>query len=373
MKCQFCNQELPDGAKFCYKCNKQIICLGCGEPLIENSPICVYCGKEIKLHQAQANVNHIKYSETETGKSFEASFSDETAGNVVDVFAQFLPIKRNNSQQHQPLLQMPQTEDANAEEITDTTIGTTNVIPDNNDEKRLNKIFTNKGDSIILFEKRLKANSKSDQQSRICLLFLLYYKVVAHKEVSRTDLNSILGKENLCDSNFRGWLSKHHSYFIIDNNTIELSPEGEEKAKVFLNEVFDKNIEGTWNPNGGSTQATTAKVSSKRKNPQIVKDLNLMPQNKETLEDFMKCYKYGKSSPRINLLFVYYLKQILGLDVVNQDHIFTCYRQMKITIPNDVYKSLADTISRNGWIENISNLNVTTQGINEVEHKMKIQ
>ena len=45
---------------------------------------------------------------------------------------------------------------------------------------------------------------------------------------------------------------------------------------------------------------------------------------------------------------------------------------MKITIPNNLYKSLADTISRNGWIENISNLNVTTQGINEVEQRMKI-
>ena len=373
MKCQFCNQELPDGAKFCYKCNKQIVCLGCGVPLIEDSPICVYCGKEIKPRQAQANVNHINYSETETGKFFEASFSDETAGNVVDVFAQFLPIKRNNgSQQHQSLLQMSQTEDANAEEITDTTTGTTNVIPGNDDETRINKIFTIKGDSIILFEKRLKANSKSDQQSRICLLFLLYYKVVAHKEVSRNDLNNILGKENLYDSNFRSWLSKHHSYFIIDNNTIELSPEGEEKAKVFLNEVFDMNIEGTWNPNGGSGQTISSNVSSKRKNPQVVGKLDLMPKDKETLDDFMKRHKYGKRSPQTNLLFVYYLKQILGINVVNQDHIYTCYRHMKITIPNNLYKSLADTISRNGWIENISNLNVTTQGINEVEQRMKI-
>lgn len=96
MKCQFCNQELPDGAKFCHKCYRQIVCLGCGELLIENSSICVYCGKEIKMPSVQPNVNHIKYSETENGKSFEASFSDETAGNVVDVFARFLPIKRNS-------------------------------------------------------------------------------------------------------------------------------------------------------------------------------------------------------------------------------------------------------------------------------------
>lgn len=375
MKCQFCNQELPDGANFCHKCFKQIVCLQCGKPLVEDSPICVYCGKEIKMRIAQSNVNHIKYSETEKGKSFEASFSDETAGNVVDVFAQFIPMKRNSGTlQHQSLLQISQTEDANAQEINDTAIEINNTNPGNNeDSNKINNIFTVKGESIVLYEKRLKANSKSDQQARICLLFLLYNKVVTKKEVSREDLNNILEKENLYDGNFRAWLSKHRSYFIADNDTLELSPEGEEKAKEILNEVFDKTVEGSWKSNSGSGQTITAKVSSKRKNPQIVKDLDLIPKNKETLEDFMKRHKYGKRSPQINLLFVYYLKQILGLDVVNQDHIYTCYRHLKLSIPNDIYQSLIDTISKKGWIENVSNLNVTTQGINEVEQKMKIQ
>ena len=375
MKCQFCNQEMPNGAKFCYKCNKQIICLGCGEPLIANSPICVYCGKEIKLRQVQANVNHIKYSETETGKSFEASFSDETAGNVVDVFAQFLPIKRNPStQQHQSLLRISQTEDANAQEVVDPAIEINNINPGNTEDlNKINNIFTVKGESIVLYEKRLKANSKRDQQARICLLFLLYYKVVVRKEVTREDVNNILKKENIYDGGFRAWLSKHRSYIIADNDTLELSPEGEEKAKEILNEVFDKTIEGAWKSNGGSGQTTTAKVSSKRKNPQLVRDLDLMPKNKETLDVFMEHYKYGKSSPQINLLFVYYLKQILCIDAVNQDHIYTCYRHLKLTIPNDIYQSLIDTISKNGGIENVSNLYVTTLCINEVEQKMKIQ
>lgn len=34
MKCQFCGQELPDKAKFCFKCKKQIVCQRCGEKLI---------------------------------------------------------------------------------------------------------------------------------------------------------------------------------------------------------------------------------------------------------------------------------------------------------------------------------------------------
>ena len=374
MKCHFCNQDLPEGAKFCSKCNRQIVCLNCGELLIEYSPICVYCGQEIKVQSTQSNVNHIKYIETENEKSFEATFSDETAGNVVDVFAQFLPLKhKHNIQSSESMLQIPQTEEANVEEICDPVPMNKSVVPNiNEDVNILKKIFIQKGDTIKLYEKRLKAKSKCDHQARICLLFLLYNKMLAQKEVSREDLNSMLDKENLYDGNFRAWLSCHQSYFIIDNNLIELSPEGEEMAQAMLHEVYDDNIVGAWNANSNS-QISATKASPKRKNPQIVKDLNLIPNGKESLDDFMKRHKYGKSSPKINLLFVYYLKQILEIDIVGLDHVYTCYRNMKLTLPNDLHQTLLKTISRNGWLENISNLNVTTQGINEVEHKMAVK
>lgn len=369
MKCQFCNQELPEGAKFCHKCYRQIACMDCGGLLIDNSSICVYCGKEIKMPSVQPNVNHIKYSETENGKSFEASFSDETAGNVVDVFARFLPIKRNSDIQ-QNVLQLSQAEDAKAEEIEDVVSDNKGVnLHKNENASMINSIFAVKGDSIMLYEKRLKAKSKSDHQARICLLYLLYNKKIAKKEVNRDDLNAILEKENLYDGNFRTWFSQHKSYFIIDNDVIELSPEGDEKAQVILSEVMDKSVENSWSPNSGN-QTSISNVSSKRKNPQVVKDLDLFPKGKESLDDFMKRHNYGKSSPRIILLFVYYLKQVLCCENVNQDHIFTCFRQMKLTIPTNLYICIRDTISKKGWIENISNLNVTTQGINEVEQKM---
>ena len=362
LKCQFCNQELPEGAKFCFNCNKQIVCLECGNLLIENSSICVYCGKEIKTRSTQSNVNHIKYSETEKGKSFEASFSDETAGNVVDVFAQFMPIKRNqHTQQHQPLLQSVNSEDADAEEIKEQPKESS---PQNNSNTTtdINKIFISKNDTIAIYEKRLKAKSKSDYQARACLLFLLYMKQ-SNNDIKREELVAFLKKENLNDGNYRAWFSQHKSYFVTGDGTIELSPEGEEKAKEILNEVFDSAIEDTWKPNSGSVQGAVSKPSSKQRNPQFVKDLNLSPNGKESLENYMGHYTFGASSPQINLLFVYYLKHILKLDNITQDHVFTCYRSLKIKLPNNLYKSLSNTISRNGWLSCISNLEVTSIGI----------
>lgn len=91
MKCQFCGQELPDKAKFCFNCKKQIVCQQCGEKLIDGAEICIYCGTEINPTIITNSQNHIKYIETQTEKSFEASFSNETAGAVVETFASFLP------------------------------------------------------------------------------------------------------------------------------------------------------------------------------------------------------------------------------------------------------------------------------------------
>ena len=129
----------------------------------------------------------------------------------------------------------------------------------NENANMINSIFAVKGDSIMLYEKRLKAKSKSDYQARICLLYLLYNKAIAKKEVNREDLNGIMEKEKLYDGNFRSWISQHKSFFIINNDVIELSPEGEEKAQVILSEVFDKSIENSWSPNSGNQPTTDRK------------------------------------------------------------------------------------------------------------------
>lgn len=260
MKCQFCDQELPDGAKYCSKYSKQIICKECGKKLIADSTLCVFCGIELAGRSQVKGMNHIKYTESEHGKSFEATFSDETAGNVVETYVRFLPPVSKDTR----VMNMNMTNNDTFTEVEEVS----NALPFKSEQRKqsdngspqIDQVFKIRGENeIYLHETSLKASSKVDYAGRLTLLYLLYQQL----------------------------------------------------------------------------------------------------------------YNYGKSKPKINLLFVYYLANILAIDNITQDHIFTCYRQIGISIPNNLYQCLADTIHKKGWIENISNLSVTVQGINEVERNLK--
>ena len=60
MKCQFCGQELPENAKFCFRCKRQIVCMNCSERLLEGASMCVFCGNEISTLNNNGQ-NYIKY------------------------------------------------------------------------------------------------------------------------------------------------------------------------------------------------------------------------------------------------------------------------------------------------------------------------
>lgn len=260
MKCQFCGGELPEDANFCFHCNRQIACLSCGKPLVEGAKICVYCGSETRNRFANMEGNHIKFTESDSEKSFEASFSDETAGNVVSVFTRLFP-------------------------------------------------------------------------------------GVKFRSVSGSDSETDSSKEKVLLTNVQG------DAVVTKSQSLNTG----RKAK-------------TEHPLRG----TKSKVS-RSSQPKFLEDLDLSPAGKESLVDFMAKHIYRQSASQLNLLFVYYLKQVRKVEGVNQDHVFTCYRTLGLKIPNNLYHTISDNISKNRWFRNASNLELTVAGLNKVEQEMKIQ
>lgn len=388
--CIYCGTELPSHAKFCYKCQNQIVCLNCNTTLLKNSSICISCGESIKNRNvSNSAVNNIEFTENENGKTFKASFTDTVAGNVVETFAQLLPFRNYNHSKAIPQSYdnsvQEMIEDGDIEEVSKPSVTPPIQTPAvNKDLATLEKIFKNKNGIITIYDTRVKAKSKGDFVARIALLFLYYKKEQGLDEVERDDLNNLLKTENLYDANFRKWLSKNRKLINNASNSLELRPEGLEKAVNILSEFRDDTILNTWELNKNSKKngqpkeeiqdikKSNSSLSKKTASYQIVQTLNLKPTGKIFLVDFFKKYPTTNNLER-NLVFVYYLEKILEEKSIGINHIYTCYKEVGQKVPNNLYQSIVDTKKRKGWIESsdMDNITISIVGENYLEHDMK--
>lgn len=103
----------------------------------------------------------------------------------------------------------------------------------------------------------------------------------------------------------------------------------------------------------------------------LVKDLNLKPKDKKSLDEFSDVKKpnshYEKST-----IAVYYLKHELNLSAVTESHVYTCFKHMKWRVPADLSNTLAYAASHFGWLDtsSLQDIKVTPMGENLVEHDL---
>lgn len=181
-------------------------------------------------------------------------------------------------------------------------------------------------------------------------------------------------------------MSKEKTYRLkIDLGQGVFEAEG---TKEFVEEKFKEfkevTKEGrTFSPAGGIKGKTPSVSTLKRRarkgkgstggqSPSIVKDLNLIPKDKESLKDF-----HGKKSPETNLerntVFVYYLIEILGRTGITMNHIYTCYRAIGLRLPGNIKQSITDSASgRYGFLDATKgeDIKMTSLGQNLVMHDL---
>lgn len=102
----------------------------------------------------------------------------------------------------------------------------------------------------------------------------------------------------------------------------------------------------------------------------ILKDLNLKPQGKKSLSDFV-----GEKAP-VNLLekctvSVYYFGKIQSIKEVTASHIYTAFKTMEWRLPSDLANTLQQAGSK-GWLDTgvATAITVTHMGENLVEHDL---
>jgi hypothetical protein len=105
--------------------------------------------------------------------------------------------------------------------------------------------------------------------------------------------------------------------------------------------------------------------------PSAVRDLDLAPKGEKSLKDFV-AEKQPKTNHDKNAVSVYYLAQVLRLEGVTLDHVFTCYKDMRWREPGNLANSLALTANRKRFLDTASldGIKLTPAGRNHVEHDL---
>lgn len=117
------------------------------------------------------------------------------------------------------------------------------------------------------------------------------------------------------------------------------------------------------------SEATPKKTTKKSKistnRPKLMHELNLYPNDREQFKDFFNKYDL-KTFFEKNLVIVHYLQEILKLDEINADMIYTCYKDVGEKSPEQLKQSLTDTKTQKGWLvhKNGNNIQLTPKGEN---------
>jgi len=107
------------------------------------------------------------------------------------------------------------------------------------------------------------------------------------------------------------------------------------------------------------------------KKPTLVTELNLRPSGKKSLKNLVDEKNPNTNEERFAVI-VHYLQHELSESNINQNHIYTAFKELNVKVPINIYDALAKCAERKGWIEtkDMANLTLTTRGENFVEHDL---
>jgi hypothetical protein len=225
-------------------------------------------------------VNTLKFQETTKGRSLRASLTDTSVNSLSNALGMFISNRvslgesrergvsvQGASVTNQAELLLPAiTSDPNNQEgeaVVETTVQVEAQLPEKTetDAEKLQRIFRREGEQLRLMETRLKATNKLDAARRLTYLFLYAHKLQGRDQVLRTELNDMLKKAALYDSNSANWISKSPD-LMVEGKMLGLCSPGQEQAKHILSEVLDPNIPNEWTPSTGRVSRGT-KFSAK--------------------------------------------------------------------------------------------------------------
>ncbi|MDB4733567.1 hypothetical protein OAF42_03895 [Planctomicrobium sp.] len=104
----------------------------------------------------------------------------------------------------------------------------------------------------------------------------------------------------------------------------------------------------------------------------IVPELDLHQPGVQSFNDFYERHKHETQHEQITLS-VFYLEQILNLEKIDSNHVYTCLEEVNEKCPNDLPQVMRNCVSKKKWIqkgEKPGIFKMTMPGINYVKHTL---
>ena len=212
--------------------------------------------------------NQFRYRATTRSVEIEADFTDATA----EFFGQLLtglvrpaitgrPVAKSGVA---PVIEAParlaSPDRSGSPEASSGTVGEESEIAGSDGSRlsgHLQEIFTFIDGQLTFDRSELKAKSQRDHVKRVVYLYLL-----ANSATERSEINTLLDKTGMYDSNARTFLANDSYIRRSSDGVLELTSEGREQARMYAAEAVDPDVPSTWSSQRRSSRKPKGKQSA---------------------------------------------------------------------------------------------------------------
>ncbi|RDI14583.1 zinc ribbon domain-containing protein [Flavobacterium sp. AG291] len=380
--CQQCDFEQDESHDFCVNCGVKLKCENCNREIVKNAKFCSGCGFPLSDDKFPKSSNTFKLRETANERVIEASFSDnvgkDLAGILKDAYTprvKGIPINTQN-------IGNDNIQDETSEEIDYTDINTEDQDVQSKFKRPQSNSINNKFNAgnieyPALVAIAMKNLPSTDLEWLVVLSF--YASKFGEDMFSREEIVEKYKEANKFTKTTTSKLSINIQRAVVAGYINPLASgysvldEGKNKAIEILNRQASsspkiKRVSPTVKHKEQSEEAKSKTKRQSSRSYKLLSDLDFYPDKQESLKDYSAKFTMNSDSEK-TLVFMSYLQNILKIQPITYDHLYTCYDELKNKIPENM-KSCVSNAQVKGWVkyDKVLGWIVSTKGINKLRN-----
>lgn len=380
--CFSCDSILDQGYRFCPSCGTNIKCKNCDTLLVKDAKFCFSCGTSIfeenKTTVNNENANTIKFKETKDERSYEVSFTNETASQVTSVVAGMIP---NGSNIFKEAV------------IKNDLLGynTINDIQQQNEESQKNKIYET---SVVVNSDEISGNTvdieigNNDTYPHIndlarkydyfsekdwILIYAFYLSDFGNKQFTREEVFNkykVERKTSVRIKNFaRSWNDLFKENFsTVKENDLILTKQGLINARGLMNNQT-RNVKAKKNTKSNTANQNKSTKTTKQSSVKI-EEFDIY--EKGGLQSFIE--KFNATSTKEYILCIgYFITKILEKESFSDGNVDYAFKVLKLpNRPNALRQIIINIKNNEMWIENAEEKNWKINRTGEIEYERRV-